>query len=106
MEHIKTPAFKEALESRTPDVAFIDVRSVDEYTTEHIHGVRNIPLHTLKEYVAELSEKSSIYAHCQGGVRSVAALKQLSDAGVIANLYNLEGGLNAWIKAGETVVRG
>lgn len=102
MKHISASAFKEVIESEAsnPTVAFINVCTPVEYNEKHIKGVRNIPLDTLSENVAELQTKNTIYIHCRSGNRGKQAIEKLIGLGVQAELVNVEGGLLAWEEAG------
>ncbi len=102
MKHISISGFKEVIESEAnnPTVAFINVCTPVEYNEKHINGVRNIPLDTLSENVAELQTKKTIYIHCRSGNRGRQAIEKLTNLGVQAELVNVEGGLLAWEEAG------
>ena len=102
MKQISTSAFKEVIESEANNstVAFINVCTPAEYNEKHIKGVRNIPLDTLSENLAELQTKKTIYIHCRSGNRGRQAVEKLTNLGVQAELVNVEGGLLAWEEAG------
>lgn len=102
MKHITTSAFKEVIESEASNesVAFINVCTPAEYKERHIQGVRNIPLDTLAQHVAELNQKATVYIHCRSGNRGKKAIETLEALGVTAELVNVEGGLLAWQEAG------
>ena len=102
MKQISTSAFKEVIESEANNstVAFINVCTPAEYNEKHIKGVRNIPLDTLSENLAELQTKKTIYIHCRSGNRGRQAVEKLANLGVQAELVNVEGGLLAWEEAG------
>lgn len=73
----------------------VDIRSADEYARAHIPCARNIPLAQL----ARIEDASEVVFHCKSGMRTganAATLAACSDAPV----YLLEGGLDAWRKAG------
>lgn len=94
--------FKKALESsgKQHDVAFIDVCSAQEHNEHHVKGVQNIPLDELLLRLNELKEKKTIYVHCLSGGRSQLAAELLESHGINAQIYNVEGGLIAWHRAG------
>lgn len=102
MKHISAQSFQEVLvaERNNSSVDFINVCTPAEYAEQHITGVRNVPLDQLKERVSEFADKKTIYVHCRSGRRGEAALRQLADLGVQAELVNVEGGLIAWTEAG------
>lgn len=77
------------------DGLLIDVREPSEYETAHIAGSRLIPLGSFPDAIPDLPRDREIVIHCQGGMRSAKAVRQLLDAG-FQNVHNVEGGMNAW----------
>ena len=79
----------------------IDVREDSEWKEQHIPGAIHIPLGQLPERLTELKQykDSPVIAQCRSGRRSAQASDVLKSAG-FSKVYNLEGGLNAWDKAG------
>jgi hydroxyacylglutathione hydrolase len=94
------------LHERVPagDVTVIDVRGRNEWEVGHLPGVANIPLGLLPDRLAELPERGTIVLQCESGSRSAIAASLLQAKGGRA-VANLEGGFNAWRKAGYPVVR-
>lgn len=65
----------------------LDVRTVQEFRLGHAKGSKNIPLHELRQHIAELKKKNRpIVACCRSGNRSGTAARILRAAGVEA--YN------------------
>ncbi|HPC99618.1 MAG TPA: rhodanese-like domain-containing protein [Bacteroidales bacterium] len=78
------------------NAVLIDVRLPFEYRKERIENSVNIPLG--KKFIKKMSHfpgNSVILLYCTTDVRSRRAAERLYDAGY-RNLYNLEGGLEAW----------
>jgi sulfur-carrier protein adenylyltransferase/sulfurtransferase len=73
----------------------IDVREPFEYEIARIHGARLIPLGEITEHLDELKRDQPIVVHCHSGQRSAQAVQLLQQSG-FANVYNLEGGIDAW----------
>ena len=73
----------------------IDVREAFEYEIARIDGARLIPLGEIAERVSELQRERPIVVHCHSGRRSAEAVRLLQQRG-FANVYNLEGGIDAW----------
>jgi sulfur-carrier protein adenylyltransferase/sulfurtransferase len=73
----------------------IDVREPFEYEIARIDGAKLIPLGEITERLDELSGKQPIVVHCHSGKRSEQAARLLQQRG-FANVYNLEGGIDAW----------
>src|SRR6266513_2902165 len=73
----------------------IDVREPFEYEIARIDGAKLIPLGEISERLDELSGERPIVVHCHSGKRSAQAARLLQQRG-FANVYNLEGGIDAW----------
>jgi molybdopterin/thiamine biosynthesis adenylyltransferase/rhodanese-related sulfurtransferase len=73
----------------------IDVREPFEYEIARIDGAKLIPLGEISERLDELSGEQPIVVHCHTGKRSAQAARLLQQRG-FANVYNLEGGIDAW----------
>jgi rhodanese-related sulfurtransferase len=84
----------------------LDVREDDEWEAGHIAGSVHLPLMELGARYAELAELSraeQTLVVCRVGNRSAYAAGFLLQQGVDA--VNLEGGLDAWQRAGRELVR-
>ncbi|MDR2125697.1 MAG: rhodanese-like domain-containing protein [Prevotellaceae bacterium] len=78
----------------------IDVRTKVEFDAEHIDGAVNIDINKIdfqKRINAKLNKGRIVYVYCRTGVRSLRAVKILSNLN-FTRIYNLEGGLEAWKK--------
>jgi molybdopterin/thiamine biosynthesis adenylyltransferase/rhodanese-related sulfurtransferase len=73
----------------------IDVREPFEYEIARIDGAKLLPLGEITERLNELTGEGPIVVHCHSGKRSAQAVKLLQQHG-FANVYNLEGGIDAW----------
>jgi sulfur-carrier protein adenylyltransferase/sulfurtransferase len=73
----------------------IDVREPFEYEIARIDGVKLIPLGEIAARVNELQRERPIVVHCHSGRRSAEAVRLLQQCG-FDNVYNLEGGIDAW----------
>lgn len=80
----------------------LDVREDDEWQAGHIEGAQHIPLGELGTRLGELPTGRRIVAVCRTGARSGAAVRGLRQHGYEAE--NLDGGVNAWTKAGMPLV--
>lgn len=77
----------------------IDIRNPDEYARSHIPCARNLPL-ALVGSVADLDKGApEVIFHCKSGMRTAANAETLA-AATDAPVYLLQGGLDAWRKAG------
>ncbi len=78
----------------------IDVRDVDAYEAGHIPAARVVPLDVLRSDTdRELAGKPALLFVCKSGVRSLNAAKLAERLGY-AKIYNLDGGTDAWARAG------
>src|ERR1700741_1767336 len=80
----------------------LDVREDDEWQAGHIEGAQHIPLGELGDRLGELPKEQRIVAVCRSGSRSGAAVRGLRQLGYDAE--NLDGGVEAWTKAGLPLV--
>jgi rhodanese-related sulfurtransferase len=82
----------------------IDVREPHEYQAGHVPGAPLIPVGAVFARREELPKEGKIIFTCAVGSRSALACEMAAAGGVDPErLYNLEGGTEAWIKAGEPV---
>ena len=97
---IKTIGADEFAEVMTQkDVRLIDVRTAEEYAEGHLFGAENIDVKAadFAERIKGIDGEVAVY--CRGGRRSLKAAEQLAAGG--CTVYNLDGGILAWQKAGK-----
>jgi len=85
-----------------PSLVVLDVRTQSEYDSGHIRNTTHIPLAELGGRLDELNETDSILVYCASGGRSASASQLLVDNGFL-HIYNMLGGITAWISAGYPV---
>ncbi|MDQ6690407.1 MAG: rhodanese-like domain-containing protein [Gemmatimonadota bacterium] len=83
-------------------VQVIDVRGPEEWRHGHLPRAIHIPLAALPDRVNELDSSVPIVLHCKGGGRSSIATSFLQARGM-ANVSNLAGGYEGWVKSGFEV---
>ena len=89
---------------KDPFVAVIDVRDPHEYQAGHVPDATLIPVNSVFARREELPKDGKILFVCKMGSRSALAAEMAAAAGLPAErLYNLEGGTDAWVKAGGPV---
>lgn len=82
----------------------VDVREADEHARENIPGARNLPLSRLDESEFAVPEGRTVLFHCRSGARTLANAGELAArVGTGCEAYVIEGGLDAWKKAGLPV---
>ncbi|HET7002201.1 MAG TPA: molybdopterin-synthase adenylyltransferase MoeB [Puia sp.] len=74
----------------------IDVREPSEYKIVQIGG-ELIPLSTISEHAGEIPTDMDVVFLCKSGIRSLKAIKELEEKFPFNNLYNLKGGILAYI---------
>ncbi len=81
------------------EIAIIDVRTPVEYAFEHISGALLFPLSAFVPAKLPSASGKPLVFHCGSGKRSTAVAKKCIAAG-ISEVTHIEGGLEAWKKAG------
>ena len=86
-------------------VIILDVREPYEYNEGHINGAINIPLSTILVGIDQLKniQGTKIILQCRVGGRSMRACQLLQAEGFKHDIWNLEGGIDAWKEAGYKV---
>jgi rhodanese-related sulfurtransferase len=92
----------EAKEMLDNGAAIIDVRETFEYDAGHVPNAGHIPVNTVYARRDELPKDKDLIFICAVGQRSALAAEMAAAAG-LTRLFNLEGGTEAWIKAGQPV---
>lgn len=83
----------------------VDVRTPAEYSGGHIPQAEHVPLDSILARPKDvLKTGSDVIFVCQVGQRSALAAEMAAAVG-LTNLYNLEGGTDAWVKAGYEVAK-
>lgn len=96
------------------NVFVLDVRTPSEFNSSHIEGATLIPVTNafgsdlkeeslLKARINEVPKNKKILVYCRTGHRSTSASTILVKSGY-SEVYNMKGGINAWISAGYPVV--
>lgn len=80
-------------------VRLIDVRTPKEYAEGHIAKAENIDVKAT-DFASRIQDaKGKVAVYCRSGRRSLMAAEQL--AAKDCTVYNLDGGIIAWQKAGK-----
>jgi rhodanese-related sulfurtransferase len=82
----------------------LDIREADEYAREKIPGARHLPLSKLDETDLALHAGRPVIFHCRSGARTQSQAPRLAGkAAGTCEAFILEGGIDAWKKAGLPV---
>lgn len=89
------------------DALVLDVREASEFASGHLPEARSIPAGKLNERIGELEKfkDKPIIICCASGMRSSKACNDLKKLG-FGKLYNLAGGVDAWVGAGYPLSKG
>ena len=81
------------------NVRLIDVRTPKEFAEGHIMGAEmiDVKIADFAERIKDITDTVAVY--CRSGKRSLMAAEQLIKQG--CTVYNLDGGILAWQKAGK-----
>lgn len=80
----------------------IDVREYPEFAGGRVAGAKLVPLGDIEKRYAESDRNEPLYVICRSGKRGAQARDKLNRLG-FTNVKNVEGGIEAWKKAGLPV---
>ncbi len=88
-----------------PNLIILDVRDQNEYDANHLYNATLIPRLQIDSRISELMpyNDTEIIVYCVTGFRSEMASQNLADNHNFTKIYNMLGGINAWIAAGYPV---
>ena len=103
-ESVKTVNVEEFAEKMAQkDVRLIDVRTPKEYAEGHLAGAENIDVKAA-DFAERIKDiKGTVAVYCRSGKRSLMAAEQFAKQG--CTIYNLDGGILAWQKAGKPTTK-
>lgn len=81
----------------------VDVREPDEFNAASIADAKLIPLATVAKCKLPDCQDKKLVLHCKLGKRGTVACEKLLIEDPELEVYNLEGGIVAWIEAGLPV---
>jgi len=82
----------------------IDVRTPQEFERYRIQSAKNIDFRSpnFRKEIEKLDKNKPVLVYCLSGARSMGAMSVFLEAG-FKTVYNLDGGLNAWSRAGKPI---
>ena len=100
IEKLDAKSFSEKIKNNS-DVQLLDVRTPDEYASQHIGNATNINYNgaNFEQKVAVFEKSKPVYVYCLSGGRSKQAANKLAEMGY-TKVYELEGGIMKWNAAG------
>jgi len=85
------------------EAVLVDVREPAEYEAAHIAGAVLMPLARVSKNTLPSIASKKLVVHCKAGRRGGTACEKLLAEDPNLQIYNLEGGVDAWAKAGYTI---
>ena len=95
MKEITVQELKQLRDSKA-DFQLIDVREPHEFDEANLNG-ELIPMGDVMDRVNEISKDKKVVVHCRSGKRSATVINTLESNHGFTNLYNLKGGILAYI---------
>lgn len=80
----------------------VDIRETDEFARSHIKGAQSTPLSMWEKAHLNVDPDTDVIFTCRSGIRTAGACDRLA-ARVKGDAYVLDGGVDAWAKAGLPV---
>lgn len=96
MKEITVSELKQLIDNKA-DFQLIDVREEHEFDEANING-QLIPMGEVMDRVDEISKTKQVVVHCRSGKRSATVINALENQHGLTNLYNLKGGILAYIE--------
>lgn len=85
------------------EAILIDVREVDEYNEAYIPGSILVPVNSCSPEILPQNPDKKLVFHCKAGLRGDKACEVCARAITDKVVYNLDGGIDAWIAEGFEV---
>ena len=104
MSNLQTVSPARAAELMRQGARLVDIREADEHAREHIPGARHYALSRLDQGAPLQAGEGVMIFHCRSGARTKANAAKLAAAAPACECYILEGGIDAWKKAGLPAV--
>jgi rhodanese-related sulfurtransferase len=103
MSTLKAISPTSAAELVRKGAVLIDIREADEHAREHIPGARHHALSRIDKNAPVRQGDDVLVFHCRSGARTKTNAPKLAAAAPACESYILEGGIDAWKKAGLPV---
>jgi len=100
MTELKTISPQDAAELVRKGAVLIDIRDEDEHARERIPGARHHALSRIDAETLLQPGDGILVFHCRSGARTSHNVSRLAGAAESCEAYILDGGLDAWKKAG------
>lgn len=90
-----------------PETVVLDIRTPEEVDTGTLPRALNIDFYSpsFREEIAELDRDATYVVYCRSGNRTEQATRIMADLG-FTDVYELDGGVVAWLNDGRSLIRG
>lgn len=96
MKEVTVQELKQLIDSKG-NFQLIDVREEYEFDEANLKG-ELIPMGEVMENLEKISRDKKVIVHCRSGKRSAGVINALETQHGFTNLYNLKGGILAYIE--------
>jgi rhodanese-related sulfurtransferase len=96
MKEITAKELKQLMDDKK-DFQLIDVREQYEFDEANLKG-ELIPMGEVMDNIDKISKDKQVVVHCRSGKRSATVIGALESQHGYTNLYNLKGGILAYIE--------
>lgn len=96
MKEVTPTELKQLIENKK-DFQLIDVREEYEFDEMNMNG-QLIPMGEVMENIEKIAKDKQVVIHCRSGKRSATVINALETQHGFTNLYNLKGGILAYIE--------
>lgn len=96
MKEITSNELKQLINDKK-DFQLIDVREEYEFDEANING-ELIPMGDIMDNLEKISKDKQVIIHCRSGKRSAGVINALESQHGFTNLYNLTGGILAYLE--------
>jgi len=103
MNKLQTISPARAAEMMQKGAVLVDIRETDEHSREHVPGARHRALSRIDNETPAQAGDDVLIFHCRSGMRTQSNAGRLAAAAGGCEAYALEGGIDAWKKAGLPV---
>ncbi len=102
-QKVDAKAFETKLKN-TENALLLDVRTPQEFEERHLANALNVNVNgdDFEGQIDKLDKSKTVFVYCLSGARSTTAAGILAKKG-FKNIYNLEGGILAWVNAGNPI---
>ena len=103
-EAVKSISVEEAKEKLAGgDAQAIDTRPAADWAGAHPTGALNLPLLAIASRHGEVPKDKDLIFFSEDGVQSARACQNATAQGIFQEVFNVEGGTQAWLAAGFEV---